>query len=615
MKNNKRNYIELLAPAKDLECGIAAINYGADAVYIGGPKYGARAAVGNSFKDIEQLIKYAHKYWAKVYVTLNTILYDHELNDAGNTANELYNIGADALIIQDMAFLEMGLPPIPLFASTQTNNLSVEKIKFLQNVGFQRVILARELTLSQIKEIHNATAIDLEFFVHGALCVSYSGQCYFSHAISKRSANRGECLQACRMIYSLEDSKGKTIVKDKYLLSLKDLNLTNSLPDLIDAGISSFKIEGRLKDINYVKNVTAYFRKSLDDILNSDSSLIKGSSGKVYFNFAADINKTFNRGFTEYFVNTSKLQHNKIAAVNSPKSVGELLGKINFIDKDYFTIKTPSRLNTGDGLCYFDNEGVLNGFSINKLDGDRIYYKLCKSLSKGMDIYRNHDSELVKTLKNNKTNRKIDISISIIERDSQLLFAVIDEDNLTSSCSLPLKDFDVSENIDLSHLLEQQIKKTGNTIFNVVSVSIEIYSNYLIPVSVINNCRRNLYEASENNRNIHFQRKLFNICPNTFPFPESKLNYKSNIANKLSKQFYQRHEVQIVENGFELSSNHEGKEIMICKYCIKDELDICPIKNKAKLKTTYTEPLYIRDAKRKYQLVFDCAKCNMKIIY
>jgi len=327
--------IELLAPAKDLESGKAALIYGADAVYIGAPKFGARSAAGNSLNDIKQLIGFAHKFYAKVYVTLNTILHDNELVEAQDLINELYKIGTDALIIQDMGILEMELPPIPIFASTQTNNISWQKIKFLEDTGIQRVILARELSLEQIKEIHSKTTVDLEFFVHGALCVSFSGQCYFSHAIDKGSANRGTCAQPCRSYYSLLDKNGNTLVKNKYLLSLKDMNLSEHINELIDAGISSFKIEGRLKDINYIKNITAYYRKQIDEVLKKKEGFEKSSSGKIVYDFNPDAEKTFNRGYTDYFLNG---RTKEIASLDTQKSIGKYIGKVKSVKKNYFII-------------------------------------------------------------------------------------------------------------------------------------------------------------------------------------------------------------------------------------------------------------------------------------
>lgn len=607
--------IELLSPAKNLEYGIAAINYGADAVYIGAPKFGARAAVGNPLEDIEQLIKYAHKYWAKVYVTLNTVLFDRELDEARNYVHRLYEAGADALIIQDMAFLEMDLPPIPLFASTQTHNFSANKIKFLEDVGFQRVILARELSLSQIKEISSSTTIELESFIHGALCVSYSGQCYFSYAISQRSANRGACLQACRMQYSLVDSKGVELVKDKYLLSLKDLNLANSVKDLVNAGVTSFKIEGRLKDINYVKNTTAFYRKEIDNILEKDNSFTKNSSGKTFFDFTSDPSKTFNRGYSGYFIDSSGNSKHKIASIDTPKSRGELLGKIDYIGKNFFTIKSQERLHNGDGLCFLNKEGVLEGFYINKLEDGKIFYNSCNSLHKGMEIFRNHDYEFVKNLKNSKTVRKIDIYIEVIETDNKLVFSLTDEDHLSAVTELNTDNLEISSNSKLPDILKQQFRKTGNTIFNLASIKINIKNNYLIPLSVLNQSRRDLFSAAENNRDANYLRKLFSIVPNTVPYIDQNLSYKGNVTNILAKNFYKRHGVDIMEDGFELNLNFKGKEIMVCKYCIKNELNICPQKGTRKDAANFTEPLYLKDSRHKYRLVFDCKSCNMLVVY
>lgn len=355
--------LELLSPAKDLATGIAAINCGADAVYIGAPKFGARAAVGNSLSDIKQLINYAHQFRAKVYITINTLLYDDELAEAEALIKQCYDIGTDAVIIQDMGIFEMGIPPIPKFASTQTNNYSVDQIKFLESVGVQRIILARELSLEQIKEIRNATTVDLEFFVHGALCVSFSGQCYMSCALTGRSANRGECAQPCRMLYTLEDADGNVIVKDKYLLSLKDLNLSNRIEDLIDAGITSFKIEGRLKDTVYVKNVTAHYRQTIDDVMKRKDGFVRSSSGKSIINFTSDPAKSFNRGFTNYLVDGKSGDN---SSFNSQKSIGKYLGDVTKTGNDFITINTKEKIVNGDGLCYFDKDDVLQGFKKNK---------------------------------------------------------------------------------------------------------------------------------------------------------------------------------------------------------------------------------------------------------
>jgi collagenase-like PrtC family protease len=387
--SNKR-HIELLAPAKDLESGRAAINHGADAVYVGAPKFGARSAAGNSLDDIAKLIQYAHRYWAKVYVALNTILFDDELDEAQTIIRSISEAGADALIIQDMGLLELDLPPLPLFASTQTHNYSLKKIQFLEKVGFQRIILARELSLKQLKEIRANTRVELELFIHGALCVSFSGQCYMSQAIQGRSANRGVCAQMCRLPYTLTDNLGQVLENEKYLLSLKDLNLSEYLRDLIDTGISSFKIEGRLKDINYVKNITAFYRQRIDEILETDSSLSSASSGRTIAEFQPDPSRTFNRGFTDHFF---RRRNKDILSSQTPKSVGACLGTVGKIRRDHFLLETTEALHNGDGICFFDQQELLCGTNINKVEINKIYPSELKGIEEGTMIYRNYDHQ------------------------------------------------------------------------------------------------------------------------------------------------------------------------------------------------------------------------------
>ncbi|HEX9972869.1 MAG TPA: U32 family peptidase, partial [bacterium] len=404
------NKIELLAPAKDLAVGIAAINCGADAVYVGADRFGARDAAGNSLDDIAWLTDYAHKYWAKVYVTLNTILFDNEIPSALKLISRLYNLGIDGLIIQDVGLLEHDLPPIPLIASTQMHNDSAEKIQFLEKIGFHRVILARELNFDEIQKIRQHSTIELEFFIHGALCVCYSGQCYLSYAIGGRSGNRGQCAQPCRRSYSLLDRKGNTLTADRYLLSLKDLNLSDHLEKLIQAGIASFKIEGRLKDKFYVMNVVGHYRKLLDVLMNK-LALTKNSSGEVTFDFTPDPSKSFNRGFTKYFVNG---RGENIAAIDSPKSIGEPIGKVVTVANQYFTIDAEKNFTSGDGICFFDDEH-LEGTFVNQALGNKIYPDKMKSIKPGAMIYRNHDQAFIRQLENSKTSRKISVKLQFNE--------------------------------------------------------------------------------------------------------------------------------------------------------------------------------------------------------
>jgi len=601
--------IELLAPAKNLESGMAAINFGADAVYIGSPKFGARVAAGNSIEDIIKLTNYAHRYYSKVYVTINTILYDNELVDVEKTIHQLYNEGVDAIIIQDMGILEMDLPPIPLFASTQTHNYDWQKVKFLEDVGLQRIILARELSLSQIKEIRSKTNIDLEFFVHGALCVSFSGQCYFSHAINKGSANRGACAQACRAYYSLKDKNGQPLLKNKHLLSLKDLNLSNHISDLLDVGISSFKIEGRLKDLDYVKNITAYYRKEIDSVLEGKSDLQKSSTGKIYYDFTPDPEKTFNRGYTDYFL---KRRNKEIASPDTQKSIGKFLGTIKSINDKNFILDKNIEFNNGDGICFFDNQGKLHGTKIYKIDGKKIFPENISEIKQGTQIFRNFDIKFSKQLSTSKTERKILATITVKKLEDSILITAKDEDN-NEITYIQKGQFELAKNQEKAfETIKSQFSKTGNSIFTIHEVNIELEQALFFPISELNSLRRIVLEKLEEKRLENYITQTYSISKNEVPYPDKNLNYKGNVLNNLAIQFYKRHGVSQIENAFETQNSFSGKEIMITKHCIKYQMGACEKfeKNPKKI----SEPLFLEDNNRKYKLEFDCKNCQMKVI-
>lgn len=600
--------IELLSPAGNYESGIAAINCGADAVYIGAPKFGARAAAGNSIKDIERLINYAHKYWAKVYITVNTLLYDNELTEAEKLIKQVYDIGADAVIIQDFGIMGMNLPPIPLFASTQTHNTNVEKVNFLEQSGFSRVILARELSLEQIKEIKQHSNIDLEFFIHGALCVCYSGQCYFSLATTGRSANRGECSQPCRMMYDLIDSEGTVIAKDKYLLSLKDLNLSAYLYELMDAGITSFKIEGRLKDINYVKNVTAYYRERIDTLLGNNLPFSKASSGKVKLFFTPDPEKTFNRGYTDYFVNG---RNPSISSFNSPKSLGKELGRITALHKDCFEIKTAEKISNGDGLCFFNRAKELSGMSVNKIEGKKIYPNEMKDLKAGVTIYRNSDHQFEKSLAGKYAERKIDIDIYVSEENEQISISANDEDNNNIAFEWQVTK-EPAQNADTAESnLRKQLTKSGDSIFSISNLYIRLNKPYFFPLSVINELRRNIFSRLEEERGKNRPKDKSISRENRINFPLSEMDYRGNVTNSKAQRFFTGVGVKSIEKGLELQRNLNNKIVMTCRYCIKNELGLCPFETKTK----YKEPFYLADKNKKYELIFDCKKCEMSVIF
>ena len=599
--------IELLAPAKNLESGISAIKCGADAVYIAAERFGARSAAGNSMEDIEQLIKFAHKYRAKIYITINTLFKDKEIPYAYNLIQKLYQIGADAIIVQDMGLLELDLPPIPLFASTQAHNTTPEKVKFLKEVGFQRVILARELSLEKIKEIKAKTKVDLEFFVHGALCVCYSGQCYMSYAIGGRSGNRGECAQPCRKKYTLADSENKIISEDKYLLSLKDLNLSNHLENLINAGISSFKIEGRLKDISYIKNIVSYYRQKLDIILDNNG-LEKSSGGKSLISFSPNPNKTFNRGYSEYFLNGTA---SKIASIKTPKSIGEEIGKVNFVQNNSFSVSGNVKLNNADGICFFDKDTELQGTIINKVMGNNIFPDEMKGIQENTFIYRNLDHEFLKILKNSKIERKIGVNLYLSQENDSLIFVAIDEDGIKAQINLK-NSFELAQNKEKAlETLEKQFLKLGETDFYANSVEINLKEAYFIPVKEINETRRQLIQKLEEEKLKSYTPQIIKIEKNNFPYPDKKLDYTGNVLNKYAEEFYKRHGVEEIEPAAESGINMRGKNVMKTKYCLKHQLNLCPKQTKTK---EFTEPFYIyEENNQKYELKFDCANCEMQI--
>ncbi len=599
--------IELLVPAKNLESGMVAINYGADAVYIGADKFGARAAAGNSVKDIEELVNYAHKYNAKVFVTLNTILFDKELEEAEKLIHNIYNAGVDALIIQDMGILKMNLPPIPLHASTQTNNYDLERIQFLDDLGFERIVLARELSIEEIRKVRNKTKAELEFFIHGSLCVSLSGQCYFSEAITGRSANRGMCAQMCRHPYNLIDADGKKIVLNGHLLSLKDLNLGKDLKEMIQAGVMSLKIEGRLKDLSYVKNVVSFYRQKLDEILNSDSEYTKASSGKTQIQFEPDPEKSFNRLSSDYFMNG---RGEELVNQLTPKSMGKKLGRVRLVMQRYITIRTQEVLNNGDGLCFI-KDGKLLGVRVDKVDGNHVYVNDISKLKSGMEIYRNHDHDFTKKLLADKSVRKASAKIEVAEIDGKLSFIMKDEDGLTSEYILnALPEAANNEERAISNI-KTQLAKSGTTMFAIEEVIFKGNQAYFFRMSELNEIRRTLFEKHEQQRIQSFVRKDSTMKIQDIPFPKTEVDFTENISNEKARQFYAEHGVTKQEEALEISMEKPDQLLMTTRYCIKHELGYCERFQGAK--NTPPEPLYLEDQNRKYLLNFDCKNCLMRI--
>ena len=635
--------IELLAPAKDKICAKAAIDYGADAVYIGAEAFGARKNVPNSLEDIKDVVDYAHKFNVKVYAAVNTILTDKEIPKAEELIEKLSAIGVDAIIIQDIGLLNaVKLNNIYPHASTQCDNRTVEKVKFLQEAGFSRVVLARELSIEQIKEIKKQTDVELEVFIHGALCVSYSGQCYLSHAIGGRSANRGECAQPCRKKYSLQDEDGNYIVKQQHLLCLKDFNASKHLKELAEAGVTSFKIEGRLKDVNYVKNVVGYYRKLIDEL-----GLGKTSSGKVLFDFEPNLEKSFNRGFCDYFLEGRK----KCYSFETPKSRGEYIGKVSKIGRDYFEITSDKSFSAQDGLCFFVDAAALNskfklnyqsrlglpaqqqkadnalnsalnnhelsGCLVNKAEKNKVYPNKMDGIIVGMDIYRNFDAEFEKQLKTSKTCRKIEVNIDF----GLNKISATDEDKIHAEIEYDFDEF--AQNFEkMSANIINQFKKSGESDFLVENIKINTEKLPFLPVSKLNELRRNLFdklsqvrvschceekqsvdETIRRNKNFGLQQSL---VPHSLAKTQNILDYKSNILNKSAQKFYKEAGFEVKELALESGLNPKGKVVMESKHCLKYAFDMCKSKKK----------LFLVDEKgKKYELRFDCKKCEMEIVY
>ena len=597
--------IELLSPAKDLECGITAINHGADAVYIGGPGFGARKNAGNSLADIEQLIQHAHLFGAKIYITLNTLLFDHEIKQANRLIHDVYKLGADAVIIQDMGLLETDLPPIPIHASTQTDNRTADKVLFLEAVGFDQVVLARELSVKQIKEIRHKTSVPLEYFIHGALCVCYSGQCYMSASINKRSANRGECAQPCRLKYSLKDRNNNLLYKDKHLLSLKDLNLSDHLENLIDAGIYSFKIEGRLKDKDYVANVTAHYRKLLDAIIAGRKDIRKVSSGQSYNSFDPQAGKSFNRGFTNYFVNG---REKNIWSINTPKNIGEPIGKIKKLAKDHFIVDGNANITNGDGLSYFTKNDTHSGLKVNKVEGNKIYPNQMKELKTGLPLYRNFAKQFADQVNNNQTTRKIRANLTLEEVNGSFQLSLIDEDQLSTTIVETLSPSTANNPDKALAQIHKQLSKLGTTIFEPENVYINLRQDWFFQAKDLNALRRQLVEKHEQNRLLHNKSKEREFIPNEHPLTTKELNYSANIINEQARKFYERHGIETADWGFEKQMNVKGAELMRTKHCLLYMNKQCLKKNP---EARQLLPLTLFNQKDSYHLEFDCKNCEM----
>ncbi|GAB2470683.1 U32 family peptidase [Comamonas humi] len=628
--------LELLSPARNADIGIEAVNHGADAVYIGGPAFGARATAGNDIRELERLIQHAHRFGSRIFITLNTILRDDELEDARKMAWQVYNAGADALIIQDMGLLELDLPPIQLHASTQTDIRTPEKARFLQDAGLSQIVVARELDLRQIAAVRAATdpaRTTIEFFVHGALCVAYSGQCFISHAHTGRSANRGDCNQACRLPYEVTDASGRIIAHEKHVLSMKDNNQSDNLRALIDAGVRSFKIEGRYKDMGYVKNITAHYRKLLDEIIEerefSDAPLARSSSGRTTFTFEPDPDQNFNREFTDYFVNG---RQEDIGAFDTPKTPGRAIGWVTQLGDKWFELEVSDKaavLHNGDGLCYYDLQKELVGVHINRAECVnakkgiwRVFPKDAiagfKDLRKGLEINRNRDMDWVRTLDKKSSDRRIALWAELRESADGFALVLTDEDGFTGSAAIAQLHQAATDAVKAEASLREQLGRFGATVFAVNDISLQLSQPWFVPASALNQLRRDAVAALEENRAKGFVRlpRATPVEPPA-PFPEDTLSYLANVFNNKAHDFYVKHGVKVIDAAYE-SKEEEGEvSLMITKHCVRFSMSLCPKQAKGVIGvkgTIKAEPLQLINGKEKLTLRFDCKPCEMHVV-
>ncbi|MCU8013061.1 MULTISPECIES: peptidase U32 family protein [Shewanella] len=610
------NRLELLAPAKNADYGIEAIRHGADAVYIGGPAFGARATAGNSVEDIARLCTYAHQYHAQVFVALNTILMDNELADAEKLIWQLYEAGADALIVQDMGVLQLNLPPIALHASTQMDNRSPEKVAFLEQVGFSQVVLARELGLSQIRDVAAHTNMQLEFFIHGALCVAYSGLCNLSHSFSNRSANRGECSQMCRLPGNLKTRQGDVLAQNEHLLSLKDNNQTENLEALIDAGIRSFKIEGRLKDLSYVKNVTAHYRQKLDAIMARRPEFKASSHGRCEHSFIPDPEKTFNRGSTDYFVNE---RSQGIKDFRSPKYIGEEVGKVVSIGKDFIQVSSSHEFNNGDGLAFFpanfamakQSDDKLQGLRVNRAEGLKLHIlQVPKDLKVGMTLYRNHNQAFEALLSKESSKRIIGVDLRLSDTQEGLALTLTDIYGLSATVNLTVEKTPATDVDKTLQNTRTQLGKLGSTDFVARSISIDTAQAWFLPASVLNGLRRDGVAALEAARVQGYVRPLPWKHNQDAVYPVKHLSYLGNVANEKAKDFYQRHGVIEIQDTYEKNGVTEDVPLMITKHCLRFNFNLCP----KEVPGIKADPMVLEIGNDVLKLVFDCPKCEMMVV-
>jgi len=614
------HHLELLSPARDTAIAREAILHGADAVYIGGPGFGARHNAGNSLRDIAELVPFAHRYGAKVFITLNTILHDDELEPAQSLIHDLYQAGVDALIVQDMGVLELDIPPIELHASTQCDIRSVEKAKFLSDVGFSQIVLARELNLEQIRAIHSATDATIEFFIHGALCVAYSGQCNISHAQTGRSANRGDCSQACRLPYTLKDDQGRVVAYEKHLLSMKDNDQSANLAALIDAGVRSFKIEGRYKDMSYVKNITAHYRQMLDAIIENRGDLARASTGRTEHFFIPSTDKTFHRGSTDYFVNARKID---IGAFDSPKFIGLPVGEVLKVAKDHLDVEVTEPLANGDGLNVLVKREVV-GFRVNVAEktGENRYRVFPNEMPDALRTLRPHhalnrnlDHNWQQALLKTSSERRIGVDIELGGWQEQLVLTLTSEDGVSVTHTLD-GQFDEANNAQKAlESLKDGLAKLGQTRYYAQAITVNLPGALFVPNSLLNQLRRETVEMLEEARLANYQRGSRKPVATPAPiYPETHLSFLANVYNHKAREFYHRYGVQLIDAAFEAHEEKGDVPVMITKHCLRFAFNLCPKQAKGNIKSWRATPMQLVHGDEVLTLKFDCRPCEMHVI-
>ena len=595
--------VELLAPAKDYASAVAAVDYGADAVYIGGAKFGARQAAGNSAEEIARVVEYACRYGVRVHAALNTLVWDDELEEAERQARELIAAGVDALIVQDMALRRMSLP-VELHASTQVCNSTPEGARFLGEAGFARVILERNLSLDEIRAICSATAAEVECFVHGAICVGFSGRCFLSRSMSGRSGNRGACSQPCRLAWDLTDGRGRTYIAGKHLLSVRDMNLSHRIGDLLDAGVTSFKIEGRLKDTNYIKNVVAYYRRAVDEALAVRPGFVRSSAGESVPDFTPDPSKSFTRGESEYFFAGKRPG---VASFDTPKAVGEYVGRVAKVFGNGFTLLGEADLAPGDGICFITPHGV-TGTNVNAAEGRRIVPNRMEGIVAGAEVYRNSDRLFNLRLERSRTRRVIPATAVAEVSAEGFAMTYTDCEGVTASAArtVPL---DRAKNPEANAAaLRAQAMKSGDTIFAVRDAEVR-GAEWFVPASLAAEVRREALSAlDEARRNRPLEHRILPENP-AARYPSERLTAEENVTNRLAEAFYRDHGVRQIERGLDLAPTTAGHRVMRSAYCIRREIGEC-LRERPRLRGD----LYLEHGAHRYRLEFDCAACEMSLI-